>query len=164
MIKQLYRVLAFLIAAGVVLQAAAIAYAVFGMFEWVSAGGTVDKALIESDSPQIGGIAGFNLHQLVGVTILPLLALMFLISSFFARIPGGIRWGLIVFAATLAQSLLGIYAHENSAVGWLHGSMALILFICALVSGIRVNRALANRARASSQREPTNAPQQAVGS
>jgi hypothetical protein len=164
MIKQLYRVLAYLIAAGVVLQAAAIAYAVFGMFEWVSAGGTIDKALIESDSPQIGGIAGFNLHQLVGVTILPLLALMFLISSFFARIPGGIRWGLIVFAATLAQSLLGIYAHENSAVGWLHGSMALILFICALVSGIRVNRALANRARASSQREPTNAPQQAVGS
>jgi len=164
MIKQLYRVLAYLIAAGVVLQAAAIAYAVFGMLEWVSAGGTIDKALIESDSPQIGGIAGFNLHQLVGVTILPLLALMFLISSFFARIPGGIRWGLIVFAATLAQSLLGIYAHENSAVGWLHGSMALILFTCALVSGIRANRALANRARASSQREPTNAPQQAVGS
>ena len=60
------------------MQAAAIAYAVFGMFEWVSAGGTIDKALIESDSPQIGGIAGFNLHQLVGVTILPLLALMFL--------------------------------------------------------------------------------------
>ena len=80
MIKQLYRVLAFLIAAGVVLQAAAIAYAVFGMFEWVSAGGTIDKALIESDSPQIGGIAGFNLHQLVGVNILPLLALLFLIS------------------------------------------------------------------------------------
>ena len=100
MIKQLYRVLAYLIAAGVVLQAAAIAYAVFSMFEWVSRGGTIDKALIESDSPQIGGIAGFNLHQLVGVSILPLLALLFLISSFFARIPGGIRWGLIVFAAT----------------------------------------------------------------
>ena len=71
--KQLYRVLAYVIAAGVVLQAAAIAYAVFGMFEWVSAGGTIDKGLIESDSPQIGGIAGFNLHQLVGETILPLL-------------------------------------------------------------------------------------------
>jgi hypothetical protein len=159
--KQLYRVLAYVIAAGVVLQAAAIAYAVFGMFEWVSAGGTIDKALIESDSPQIGGIAGFNLHQLVGVTILPLLALMFLISSFFARIPGGIRWGLIVFAATLAQSLLGIYAHENSAVGWLHGAMALILFTCALISGVRVSRALANRARASSQQGSTNAPEPA---
>jgi hypothetical protein len=158
MIKQLYRALAYLVAAGVVLQAAAIAYAVFGMFEWVSAGGTIDKALIESDGPQIGGIAGFNLHQLVGVTILPSLALVFLISSFFARIPGGIRWGLIVFAATLTQSLLGIYAHETSAVGWLHGAMALILFTCALVSGIRVNGALAKRALTGTQREPTNAP------
>src|SRR5215204_517190 len=97
MMKRLYRVLAYLIAAGVVLQAAAIAYAVFGMFEWVSAGGTIDRALIESDDPQLGGITGFNLHQTVGVTILPLLALLFLISSFFARIPGGIRWALIVF-------------------------------------------------------------------
>lgn len=151
MMKQIYRALAYLIAAGVVVQAAAIAYAVFRMFEWVSAGGTIDKALIESENPQIGGIAGFNLHQLVGVTILPLLALLFLISSFFARIPGGIKWALIVFAATLVQSLLGIYAHHSSAVGWLHGAMALILFSGALVSGIRVNRALANQARASTQ-------------
>jgi len=102
--KQVYRVLAFLIAAGVILQAAAIAYAVFAMFEWVGTGGTIDKALIESENPQIGGITGFKLHQLVGVTVLPLVALLLLISSFFARIPGGIRWGLIVFVTTLAQS------------------------------------------------------------
>ena len=153
--KQLYRVLAYLIAAGVILQAAAIAYAVFGMFEWVSTGGTIDKALIESDNPQIGGIAGFNLHQQVGVNILPLLALLFLISSFFARIPGGIKWALSVFAATLAQSLLGILAHHSSAVGWLHGAMALILFTLAAVSGTRVRRALANRAVASPPQEPT---------
>jgi hypothetical protein len=157
MMKRLYRVLAYLIAAGVVLQAAAIAYAVFGMFEWVSAGGTIDKALIESDNPQLGGIAGFNLHQLVGVTILQLLALLFLISSFFARIPGGIRWALIVFAATLAQSLLGIYAHHSSAVDWLHGAMALILFTGAAVSGIRVRRALANRALTRTRRVSANA-------
>ncbi|HEX6759310.1 MAG TPA: hypothetical protein VF086_13020 [Propionibacteriaceae bacterium] len=157
MMKRLYRGLAYLIAAGVVLQAAAIAYAVFGMFEWVAAGGTIDKALIESEDPQIGGITGFNLHQLVGVTVLPLLALLFVISSLVARIPGGIRWGLIVFAATLVQSLLGIYAHHSSAVGWLHGAMALILFTCAVVSGIRVNRALANRAPAGAQQESTTA-------
>ena len=157
MMKRLYRGLAYLIAAGVVLQAAAIAYAVFGMFEWVAAGGTIDKALIESDDPQIGGITGFNLHQLTGATILPLLALLFVISSLVARIPGGIRWGLIVFAATLVQSLLGIYAHHSSAVGWLHGAMALILFTCAVVSGIRVNRALANRAPAGAQQKSTTA-------
>jgi hypothetical protein len=157
--KRLYRVLAYLIATGVVLQAAAIAYAVFGMFEWVSAGGTIDKALIESESPQIGGIVGFNLHQLVGVNILPLLALLFLIISFLARIPGGIRWALIVFTITLAQSLLGIFAHHSSAVGWVHGAMALILFSCALASGIRVDRALAQRALTYTQRESANLAQ-----
>jgi hypothetical protein len=159
MMKQIYRALAYLIAAGVVVQAAAIAYAVFRMFEWVAAGGTIDKALIESDNPQIGGIAGFNLHQLVGVTILPLLALLFLISSFFARIPGGIRWALILFAATLLQSLIGIYAHHSSAVGWLHGAMALILFTVAVVSGIRVNRALAtSRVKFSRASAPSLGP------
>ena len=161
MMKRLYQVLAYLIAAGVVLQAAAIAYAVFGMFEWVSAGGTIDKALIESDNPQLGGMTGFNLHQLVGVTVLPLLALLFLIISFFARIPGGIRWALIVFTTTLVQSLLGIYAHHSSAVGWLHGAVALILFTSAAVSGIRVHRALANRALPSTQRESASAAQPA---
>jgi len=159
MMKQIYRALAYLIAAGVVVQAAAIAYAVFRMFEWVAAGGTIDKALIESDNPQIGGIAGFNLHQLVGVTILPLLALLFLISSFFARIPGGIRWALILFAATLVQSLIGIYAHHSSAVGWLHGAMALVLFTVAVGSGIRVNRALAaSRVKFSSASAPSLGP------
>jgi hypothetical protein len=145
MMKQVYRVLAFLIAAGVILQAAAIAYAVFAMFEWVGAGGTIDKSLIESESPQIGGITGFNMHQLFGVTILPLLALLLLISSFLARIPGGIRWGFIVFAVTVTQSLLGIYAHHTAGVGWLHGGMALVLFICAAIAALRINRALASK-------------------
>ena len=143
--KQVYRVLAFLIAAGVILQAAAIAYAVFAMFEWVGTGGTIDKALIESESPQIGGITGFKLHQLVGVTVLPLVALLLLISSFFARIPGGIRWGLIVFVTTLTQSLLGIFAHHTARVGWLHGGVALVLFICAGFAALRVDRALASK-------------------
>ena len=153
--KQVYRVLAFLIAAGVILQAAAIAYAVFAMFEWVGAGGTIDKSLIESESPQIGGITGFNLHQLFGVTILPLLALLLLISSFFAKIPGGIRWGFIVFAVTVAQSLLGIYAHHTAQVGWLHGGMALVLFVSAVVAGVRVKPALASKQVVS---EPVPAP------
>ena len=97
--KQLYRALAYLIAAGVALQAAAIAYSVFAMFDWVARGGTIDKALIETENPEIGGITGFNLHQLMGVNIIPLLALLFLISSFFAKIRGGIIWALIVFGA-----------------------------------------------------------------
>jgi len=138
--KQLYRGLAYLIAAGVALQAAAIAYAVFALFDWVSAGGTIDKALIETDSPQIGGIIGFNLHGLVGIFIMPLLALMLVICSFFAKISRGIIWAVIVFAATVVQALVGLFSHEVAGLGWLHGVGALILFGCAITAAMRVKR------------------------
>ena len=154
--KQVYRALAYLIAAGVALQAAAIAYAVFGMFDWVSTGGTIDKALVETEDPVIGGITGFNLHQLVGVNIMPLLAVMFLISSFFAKIRSGIIWALVVFGATLAQSLLGIFSHEIAGLGWLHGLWALVLFGCAVTAGMRVKRAV--KTQAAEAETPAPAP------
>jgi hypothetical protein len=153
--KQLYRALAYLIAAGVALQAAAIAYAVFGMFDWVTAGGTIDKALIETENPEIGGVTGFNLHQLVGVNIMPLLALLLLISSFFAKIRGGIIWALIVFGATLAQALIGIFSHEVAGLGWLHGVGALVLFGCAVTAGARVKRAVRIKPAAAGSVSPT---------
>ena len=42
--KKVYRVLAFLVAAGVAVQAAAIAYGMFGLLKWIEKGGTLDKA------------------------------------------------------------------------------------------------------------------------
>jgi hypothetical protein len=38
--KQVYRVLAFLVAAGVAIQAASIAYAMFALIKWIEGGGT----------------------------------------------------------------------------------------------------------------------------
>jgi hypothetical protein len=153
--KHLYRGLAYLIAAGVALQAAAVAYGVFAMFDWVARGGTIDKALIETENPDVGGVTGLNLHQLVGVNIMPLLALLFLISSFFARIRGGIIWALIVFGATLAQSLLGIFSHEVAGLGWVHGVWALVLFGCAVTAAMRVKRAVSTEAAAAESVSPT---------
>ena len=45
-----YRVLAYLLALEVVVQAAAIAWAVFGLSTWVENGGVLDKASLESDA------------------------------------------------------------------------------------------------------------------
>jgi hypothetical protein len=39
----------------------------------------------------------------VGIFIMPLLALMLVICSFFAKISRGIIWAVIVFAATVVQ-------------------------------------------------------------
>jgi hypothetical protein len=136
--KSVYRVLAFLVAAGVMLQAASIAYAVFGLAKWIDEGGTLDKGVFESGA-KVGGDVGFSLHGTGGMMIVPAIALLFLISSFFAKIPGGVKWALIVFGVTVLQVALGLFAHSLAGLGWLHGVNALILFGTAVSAGMRVN-------------------------
>ena len=139
--KNVYRVLAFLVAAGVMLQAAAIAFGMFGLIKWIENGGTLDKST--ELSPAIGGYTGFSLHATAGIMVVPIIALLFLISSFFAKVPGGIKWALFVFLATVVQVALGLFAHSIAGLGWLHGVNALILFGLAVSAGMRVNRVAA---------------------
>ena len=139
--KNVYRVLAFLVAAGVMVQAAAIAFGMFGMIKWIENGGTLDKST--ELTPAIGGYAGFSLHATAGIMVVPAIALLFLISSFFAKVPGGIKWALFVFLATVVQVALGLFAHSLAGLGWLHGLNALILFGLAVSAGMRVNRVAA---------------------
>ena len=65
--KNVYRVLAFLVAAGVMLQAAAIAFGMFGLIKWIENGGTLDKST--ELTPAIGGYAGFSLHATAGIMV-----------------------------------------------------------------------------------------------
>jgi hypothetical protein len=135
--KQVYRVLAFAVAAMIVVQAAAIAFAVFGLFAWVDAGNTLDSATGGSGAA-FGGAAAFTVHALGGVAVTPILALLLLVSSFFAKVPGGLKWALIVFGTTVVQVALGILAHEVAILGLFHGGLALILFGLAISAAMRV--------------------------
>ena len=139
--KNVYRVLAFLVAAGVMLQAAAIAFGMFGLIKWIENGATLDKST--ELTPAIGGYAGFALHATAGIMVVPAIALLFLISSFFAKVPGGVKWALFVFLATVVQVALGLFSHSIAGLGWLHGLNALILFGLAVSAGMRVNRVAA---------------------
>ncbi len=56
--KQVYRVLALLVAAGVAIQAASVAYAMFGLLKWVEGGGTLDQST--ELTPGLGGYTGFS--------------------------------------------------------------------------------------------------------
>jgi hypothetical protein len=141
--KQAYRVLAFLIAAGVAIQAASIAYAMFGLIKWIEGGGTLDQST--ELTPALGGYTGFSWHASGGIFILPAIALLLLISSFFAKVPGGIRWALIVLGVTVLQVALGLFAHSVAGLGWLHGINALALFGTAMMAGMRVSRAVASK-------------------
>jgi hypothetical protein len=144
--KQAYRVLAFLIAAGVAIQAASIAYGMFGLIKWIEGGGTLDQST--ELTPALGGYTGFSWHASGGIFILPAIALLLLISSFFAKVPGGIRWALIVLGVTVLQVALGLFAHSVAGLGWLHGINALALFGTAMMAGMRVSRAVASKVEA----------------
>jgi hypothetical protein len=141
--KTVYRVFGFLIAALVFVQAAAVAYGFFGLGKWVEGGGVVDKAAVESDTTTFPGLGGLMIHGLFGTMVIPIVALLFLIVSFFAKIPGGIVWALIVVGTVIVQVALGLLAHEVPALGILHGMVALVLLGVALNSAQRVPKALA---------------------
>jgi Family of unknown function (DUF6220) len=139
--KGAYRVFAYLIAAEVVVQAAAIALAVFGLSTWIEDGGTLNKAVMEGDDSSISGVIGFAIHGINGTMIIPILALLLLIISFFAKIPGGVKWAAIVFGLMVLQVALGIFAHEVYALGALHGINAFVLMGVAGTAGARAKTA-----------------------
>jgi len=136
--RSAYRVFAYLIAALVVVQASMIAYAFAGLGIWVDKeGGVLDQAAMESE-PDFTGAVGFAVHGINGMMLIPLVALIFLIVSFFAKIPGGIKWAGFVLLAVIVQVTLGLFGHENAIFGMLHGINALLLFSLAVMAGKRV--------------------------
>lgn len=125
--KQTYRVLASLIALGVLVQAGAIAFGWFDAIVAIEGGAVID----ENFEPN----AGHMTHHVVGMNVMPLLGLIFLIFSVFARksVPGALKWGGIVFGVIILQIALAFAAFIVSPVlGALHGINALVLFGCAV--------------------------------
>jgi heme A synthase len=131
-----YRVLAFAIAAMVAVQAAAIGYAVFAQLNWIDNGGTLDKAAFDTGAPGTGAMI---FHALDGGVVL-LLSLAMLIISFFAKIPHGVRWAVIVLVCTIVQIALGTLSHLLAAIGAVHGAVALVLFGVAVMAAMRARR------------------------
>lgn len=140
--RNVYRALALIIAAAVAFQAATIAYALSGLGHWVQGGGTLDKAAFES-GVEFPGVIGFMLHGITGIMVIPVLALLLIIFSFFAKVPGATKWALLVFGVVVLQAALGIFSRTlGPQLAILHGINALILFGVAVTTGMRVRRAV----------------------
>lgn len=137
--KGIYRGLAFLVAAEVAIQAAVMVYAIAGLGIWVEQdSGVLDKAAFESGDELFPEIVGFMIHGINGMMVIPALALILFIVSFFAKIPGGVKWAGLVLLAVVVQVALGLFGHENAIFGGLHGLNALLLFGLAVMAGKRV--------------------------
>jgi hypothetical protein len=125
-----YKYLAYAIDALILLQAAAIAWAVFGMDHWIDAGDghSIDKSAIDSGKSLFPEEAGFAIHGISGTMLIPLVGLVLLVISFFAKVPEGPKWAGMVFGGIVVQVLLGLFAHSLPILGFFHGFWALLLF------------------------------------
>lgn len=129
-----YQVLARLIAALVVVQAAAIAYGAFAIDK------VIEKAKDHGDtianaSTKLDGGAGYGLHGLIGMLVIPLVAIILFVVAFRAHVPGGVKWAGFILLDVVVQVALGLAAHGAAALGWFHGPNALVLFSLAVYAG-----------------------------
>jgi hypothetical protein len=161
MMRTVYRVLAYLVAAEVAVQAMVMVFAVAGLGKWVDGGGVLDKATFESaieggETP-FPEMVGFMTHAINGMMVIPALALLLLIVSFFTRLRGAVKWAGLVLLLVIVQVTLGFLGHEIPAVGGLHGLNALLLFSAAFYTAHRVPAAAARSAVEPETRVPTTA-------
>jgi len=155
-VKQTFRVLAWLVALGVVVQAAAIA---FGWFDTLP---QMDNGLVIGKNYE--GNVGHAIHGTNGMFVIPLLGLALLVVSFLAAktVPGARTWGAIVFGAIVLQVLLAFLAFSAPVLGALHGINALV------VLGTAIRAALLTREPAAAgrmgDRDTVSVPRQSTGS
>jgi glucan phosphoethanolaminetransferase (alkaline phosphatase superfamily) len=128
-----YRVLALLIAVGVVVQAAFIAVAWFQVLHDSDSGAVFDK----NSEPNWA----YTGHSVVGTLAIPIIALVLLILSFFARIPGGVKWAAITFGVVLLQIVFAFLGFAAPVLGALHGINAFALAGVASVAARKARMA-----------------------
>jgi hypothetical protein len=133
-----YKVLAYLVAAEVAVQAMVVVWFIAGLGKWVEGGGVLDKAAMESEGTPFPQVAGIIAHGINGFFVIPGLTLLLLIISFFTKVRGAIKWAIIVFVLVVVQSQLGGLSHDFPLAGALHGLNALALFGVALYAGRRL--------------------------
>ena len=138
--RKTYQILAATIAVLVVLQAAFIAYAIGGVFAWIDEGNTLDKSVVEgweTNPPTFEGSIGSFFHFfIIGTILIPLLGLILLIVSFFAKVTRGPMLAGVVVVAIVVQYLLGTFAASTGTplLALLHGLNAFIIFGSAVAA------------------------------
>jgi len=136
--RRAYHVLAYVIAVDVVVQAMMIATGVAGLDHWIEDGATVNKHVLDKD-PSFTGSFGFAVHAINGEMLIPLLALVLLVVSFFAKVAGGTRWALYVLGLIVVQVFLGGLQEDVPFLGLLHGANAFALLGVAAWAGRRAS-------------------------
>jgi hypothetical protein len=121
-----YRVLAYLLALSVAVQASLIAFGAFALEDSIDNGPVSD-----------GDTTGVTLHHSFAYVV-ALFAIALLAVSFGAKVKHGARWAAIPLGLIMVQFFLAYAAYSTPIVGALHGLNALTIFAVALLAGRRV--------------------------
>lgn len=129
--RQTYKILAHVIAAAVVIQAALIAWTTFIVINTIESGAEVS-----------GPPAAAMVHGTIGMYVIPILALALLVVALFGH--AGIRWAIWVVVAVVVQIALALAAFSAPALGILHGLVAFGIIALAEVGARAVAHAPAH--------------------
>ncbi len=133
--QTVYKVLAYLLALEVAVQAAVMVFAIAGLGIWIEEGNSADSAAFEGmfeGDVTFTGVGGFMVHAINGMMVIPALALVLLVVSFFAKLRNGTKVAAVLLLLVVVQVALGLFGHSNAYSGLLHGVNALLLFTGAL--------------------------------
>jgi uncharacterized membrane protein YphA (DoxX/SURF4 family) len=126
-----YLVLARTIAILIVVQAMAIVFVVAGLFHWIDGGATLDKSVVDSwdaNPPTFqGSFGGFIHFFLVGTVLIPLIGLILLIVSFFAKVNRGVVLAAAIVVSIIVQYFSAVIADSTPWIGLVHGLNAFVL-------------------------------------
>jgi hypothetical protein len=145
-----YLWLARLISLLVVVQAMTITFAVAGLFHWITdGGGVVDDSVVKSwdqNPPTFEGAIGHFIHLTAGERVIPPLALLLLIVSFFAKVSKGVVIALVLLVLVVLQTVSGLYADGMPYLGLFHGLNAFLIFGAAMAAAMKAKGATATAA------------------
>jgi len=136
--KRTYQILAGLVALEVMLQAAFMAWALFGFGRWIDQGNVFNKELLDDESGtwHFTEERGFMFHGISGMMVIPLTVLILFAISFFAR---EVQRGIAMAATLVVLVILQVWVfaalgHDTPFFGALHGFNALLIFATAVMA------------------------------
>jgi hypothetical protein len=120
-----YRYLAYTLPALVVVQLAAVAWGTFGIVKYNDTHAIPKGGLGEDSTLSFSGDAGFAIHGIVGMMVIPLVAVLLLVVSFLVKFKGSWQIALGLLIAVVLQVVLGIVSFDAPVVGILHAVNAV---------------------------------------
>lgn len=142
--RKAYQIVAGLVALEVMLQAAFMAWAIFGFGRWIDQGNVFNKAVLDDESGvwHFTEERGFMFHGISGMMVIPLTVLILLVLSFFAKqVPHAVMMaGVLVVLVILQVWVFAALGRDTPFFGALHGFNALLIFATAVRAFLTAGR------------------------